>query len=125
MAAVELACVVPIFFTLIFAQFEVARMGMVSQMMTIAAREGARTAVLSTTTTQATVVNKMNAVLANTGIPLGTYTITPSNWATSANGTSITVKLSLPYNQVSWFPVPKFFADSILRTEATMSSERP
>lgn len=124
-AAIELGFMMPIFCTLVFAQLETARLGMVTQMMTIAAREGARTAVLASTTSQATVEAKISAVLNDTGIPMGTLTITPSGWASSEAGTSITVRLVLPYSQASWLPTPLYFAETELEASATMSSERP
>lgn len=124
-AAVELGFMMPIFCTLVFAQLETARLGMVTQMMTIAAREGARAAVLPSTTSLSTVESKISAVLADTGIPNGTIAISPSSWATSAGGTSITVSLTLPYNQASWMPTPMYFNSTILTASATLSSERP
>ncbi len=123
-AAVELAMVMPIFCTLIFAQIEAARLGMVTQMLTIAARQGARVAVIPGKT-QTDVQAAVNAVLNNTNIPVGTVTPSPSTWQTDAGGTAITVSLSVPYNQVSWFGTPMYFGSTVLKGSATLSSERP
>lgn len=124
-AAIELAFMMPIFCTLVFAQLETARLGMVTQMMTIAAREGARVAVMPKTLNASAVQTRVSAVLANTGIPVGTMTITPSSWATDVGGTAITVSLSLPYSQASWLPTPMYFGSTILNASATLNSERP
>lgn len=114
----------PIFLTLVFAQIETARMGQVTQMLTVAARQAVRVAVVagkSPTDVQAAA----NAVLANSGISVGTVTPTPSTWQTDPGGTAITVNLSVSYNQVCWINPPLFFGGTTLRGSATMSSERP
>ena len=123
-AAVELALVTPIFFTLVFAQLETACLGMSTQVLTMAAREGARVAVINNST-QSDVQAQVNRVLSGAGITVSTVTPTPSNWSTAPGGTPITVSLSVPYSQVSWFSTPLFFGSSILTASATMSSERP
>jgi Flp pilus assembly protein TadG len=123
-AAVELAFVLPIFATLVFAQLETARLGQVTQMLTIAARQGARVAVMPGKT-QSDVQAAVNGALANTGISVGTVTPSPSTWQTDAGGTLITVSMSVPYRQVSWMNPPMYFASNTLSGSATMSSERP
>jgi Flp pilus assembly protein TadG len=123
-AAVELAFVLPIFCTLTFAQLETARMGMVTQMLTIAARDGARVAVINGKT-QTDVQAEINRVLNGTGINVGTITPTPSTWLTDPGGTPITVSLSVPYSEVSWLSPSMYFGATILTATATLSSERP
>lgn len=123
-AAVELAFMMPVFFTLTFAQIETSRLGQVTQMLTVAARQAARVAVIPGNT-QTDVQNAVNAVLNNTGISVGTVTPSPSTWQTDPSGTAITVSVSVPYNQVSWMNPPMFFGSTTLRGSATLSSERP
>lgn len=114
----------PIFFGLIFTQVEMARLGMVSQLLPLAAREGARVAILYGKT-QADVEHAVGNVLANSGIPVGTVAVTPSGWATAANATPIKVALSVPYSRVSWLSTPKYLGSKIITASATLNSERP
>ncbi len=123
-AAVELAFMMPVFCTLTFAQLETARLGMVTQMLTIAARQAARVAVIPGKT-QTDVQTAVTTVLAGTGISVGTVTPSPSTWQTDPGGTAITVALSVPYSQVSWLSTPMYFGSTILTASATLSSERP
>src|SRR4051795_2008796 len=95
-AAVEMAVVSPLLITLLLGQIEAARLGMVAQLLTTAAREGCRVAVISGST-QTDVQNRVNTVLNGSGISVGTVTPSPSNWATAAGGTAITVSVSVPY----------------------------
>lgn len=122
-AAVEMALLLPVFFTLTFAQIETARMGQVTQLLSVAARQGVRVAVVPGKT-QADVQTAVNNVLSGTGVSVGTVTPSPSTWQTDAGGTQITVSVSVPYSQVSW-TTPMFFGSTTLRASATMSSERP
>jgi Flp pilus assembly protein TadG len=114
----------PVFITLTFAQLEAARMGMVTQMLTIAARQAARVAVVPGKT-QSDVQTAVTNVLNGTGISVGTVTPSPSTWATDPGGTQITVSISVPYSEVSWLPTPMYFGSTILTGSATLSSERP
>jgi Flp pilus assembly protein TadG len=123
-AAVEMAFMLPVFCTLVFAQLEAARLGMATQMLTIAARQGARVAVIPGKV-QSDVQGAVNNVLSQAGITVGTVTPSPSTWQTDPGGTQITVSLSVPYSQVSWFGTPLYFGATILKASATLSSERP
>lgn len=123
-ALVEMAVVFPLLLTMILGMVEMSRLGMVSQLLTTAAREGCRVAVIQGKT-QADVQARINSVLAGSGISVGTVTPTPSNWATAASGTAVTVSLSVPYAQVTWMPLPRFLSGVNVTASATMSSERP
>jgi len=123
-AAIEFAIVFPIFTTFTFAQLEAARIGQVTQLLTTAARQGARVAVISGQT-QADVQTAVDRVLSSAGISVGTVTPTPSTWDTDPGGTLITVSVSVPYSQVSWISPSMYFGSTILTGSATMSSERP
>lgn len=125
--AVEMALVAPVLITLLLGMFETARLGMVSQLLTTAAREGCRIAVLDGMT-QTDVQNRVDAVLTGSGIPVGTVTPTSasnSDWTQATSGEPITVSLSVPYSQVSWLKATSFFPDVTISASATMSSERP
>jgi Flp pilus assembly protein TadG len=121
-SAVEMAIVAPLIVALILGQIETSRFGMVAQVLTTAAREGCRVAVVPGHT-QSDVQNQVNAVLSGSGISLGTVTPTPSTWQTDPMGTPITVSLSVPYSQVSWLGAPFFLTNATVSASATMSSE--
>ena len=126
-AAVELAMVAPVLIALVMGQIETSRLGMVSQLLTTAAREGCRVAVVDGST-QADVQNRVTAVLTGSGIAVGTVTPTcpsPYVWNTAPMGTPITVSLSVPYSQVSWLGTPMFLTNAVVSTSATLSSENP
>jgi Flp pilus assembly protein TadG len=127
-SAVELALVAPVLVTLLVGMIEAARLGMVAQLLTTAAREGCWVAVLDGMT-QTDVQNRINAVLSGSGISVGTVTPTCSSssytWTTAPSGTAITVSLSVPYSQVTWLKVPGYFSNATISASATMSSERP
>jgi hypothetical protein len=99
----------------------------VSQLLTTAAREGCRTAVIPGHT-QSDVQNRVNAVLSGSGISVGTVTPTcpsPYTWDSAPQGTPITVSLSVPYSQVSWLGTPFFLTNATVSASATLSSENP
>jgi Flp pilus assembly protein TadG len=126
-SAVEMALVSPVLILLLVGMIEAARLGMVAQMLTTAAREGCRVAVLNGMT-QTDVQDRINSVLSGSGISVGTVTPTcpsPYTWTSAPNGTAITVSLSVPYSQVTWLKLPGFFAGVTISAAATMSSERP
>jgi hypothetical protein len=109
------------------AQIESARLGMVAQLLTTAAREGCRVAVIPGHT-ETDVQDRINAVLSGSGISVGTITPTcpsPYTWSTAPLGTAITVSLSVPYSQVTWLGTPYFLNGATVSASATMSSENP
>jgi Flp pilus assembly protein TadG len=123
-AAVEMAMISPVFLALVLGMIETSRLGMASQLITTAAREGCRVAILPGKV-EADVQTRINVVLAGSGIPVGTITPTPSNWDTSSGGTAITVTISVPYRQVAWFSPSLYLTSATITASATMSSERP
>lgn len=123
-ALVEMAVVFPLLLMMILGMVEMARLGMVAQLLSTAAREGCRVAVIQGKT-QADVQARINSVLAGSKINVGTVTPAPSNWATAPAGTAVTVSLSVPYGSVTWLPVPKWLKGTNVKAAATMSSERP
>jgi Flp pilus assembly protein TadG len=125
--AVEMAIVAPLIVALVMGQLESSRLGMVAQLLTTAAREACRVAVVPGHS-QSDVQTRVNTVLSGSGISVGTVTPTcPAGytWNTAPQGTAITVSLSVPYSQVSWLGTPFFFKDANVAAAATMSSENP
>jgi Flp pilus assembly protein TadG len=120
-----MACVAPLLVLLLLGIFEAARMGMVCQLLTTAAREGCRVAVIANST-QADVQARVTAVLVGSGIDPGTVTPTcmgNQSWTTAPKGTPITVTVSVNYRDVSWLPQSWF--NATLSGSATLSCERP
>jgi Flp pilus assembly protein TadG len=119
--------VAPIFMLLVFGMIEFGRAIMVQQILTNAAREGARLAVLDSptamaTTVKTTVVNYMHSC----GIAAATaanVTITPSEPSTAVNGTAVTVTIQIPYSSVSLLPHPWFLSSKNLNASCVMRRE--
>lgn len=126
-SAVEMAIVAPVFVAILLGQIESSRLGMVSQLLTTAAREGCRVAVIPGSTAS-DVNTRITTVLAGSGISVGTITPTcpsPYEWDTAPRGTAITVSLSVPYSSVSWLGTPFFLTNATVSASATLSSENP
>jgi Flp pilus assembly protein TadG len=124
-AVVEFAFVAPLFFTLVFGMIEFGRVVMVQQLLTNATREGARVGVLSDAT-ESEVKTRVVNYLAG-----GKVTITATNvtvaYAEDASlpgsGESVTVSVSVPFNQVSWLPSPMFLSGYTLTSSSGMRRE--
>jgi hypothetical protein len=100
---------------------------MVSQLLTTAAREGCRVAVINGNT-NANVTNRVNTILTDTGISGVSLTQTPDDCTTvhsTDTPNTITLTLSVPYSRVGWLPAPFFLTTATVTVSATMSSERP
>jgi Flp pilus assembly protein TadG len=124
-AVVEFAIVAPIFFLLIFGMIEFGRVVMVQQLLTNASREGARLGVLNDATVsqvQTKVVNYLsgaNITIAATDVDVD-YATDPSS---PDGGESVTVTVSVPFNQVSWLPSPMFLSGYTLSASSGMRRE--
>ncbi len=122
-AAVEFAIVAPLFVMLVFGMIEYGRMIMVQQIITNAAREGARRAVLDTSTPE-TIENGVRGYLEScsiraTGNDKQHVTVTIPN-TLPESGEEVTVAVSMSYDHVSWMPA--FFLEG--RTMAASSTMR-
>lgn len=126
-AAVELAILLPVFVVLVFSQIEASRLSMVAQILTVAAREGCRVAVINGKT-QSDVTSRVNALLASAGLNGVTMTQVPTDCTTvraSGNPNTIQITLSVPFSSVCWPAPSRYFRGATIRGTATMSSERP
>ena len=121
-SAVEFAVVAPVFFLLIFGMIEYGRMVMVQQVLTNAAREGARVGVMDGAT-QTSVTSAVNTYLTAAQISGGTTTVTPNPPSSAAYGASVTVTVSVGFNQVSWLPSPMFLGGRTLTATSVMRRE--
>jgi Flp pilus assembly protein TadG len=108
-AAIEFALVAPVFFLLVFGLIELGRMVMVQQALTNAAREGCRTATLATTQSntevESTIRNFLNSVMHNASSADEVRVTVPSELASTAAGTDLTVAVEVDYADVSWLPL--------------------
>lgn len=123
-AAVEMAFIAPIFFTLIVGIIEFGRMLMVQQVVTNASREGVRRAVIETAT-QTDVQNIVDAYMTNASITGASMTLSPTDLTTVNAGDPVTVTVSIPYNSVTWFPTTWFGLDTVnVEASSIMRAER-
>ena len=118
-AAVEFAVVLPVFITLVFGMIEYGRMVMVQQVITNAAREGCRKAIMDGATSQE-VQAVVNNYLESAGITSATITITPSEPSEAGAGEPVTVSVSVPYDQVSWLPAPMYLSGTEMSATCVM-----
>jgi Flp pilus assembly protein TadG len=122
-AVLEFAIVAPIFFLVIIGMVELGRAVMVQQVLTNAAREGARRAILEQTS-KSEVELAVNDYLAGGSISGATIAVSPAALNKIGFGDPVTVKVSLPFDQVSWLPAPWFAGGKILSATSVMRAER-
>ena len=121
-AVVEFAVVVPVFFALVFGMIEYGRMVMAQQIMTNAAREGARLGILDNSTTSE-VTTAVNSYLSAANITGATVTVTPSPPSSAGYGQPVTVKVTVPFSQVSWLASPIYLSGTTLSATTVMRRE--
>jgi Flp pilus assembly protein TadG len=121
-AAVEFALVLPVFMAFVFGILEGGRLMEAQHAVTAAARAGAREAVLSNSTTASTNAAALGALRAAGISTVGIVpTISPSNPATAASGTPVSVTVTLPYATVSW--VGMYFRGVQVTAKTTLRKE--
>lgn len=129
-ALVEFAIVFPVFILVILGIIEFGRAFMIGQLVTNAAREGARQAVLDGSTNSA-VTSTVTSFLQGAGnvSPSDTtVTITVSaaaatnQLANAKSGDLCTIRVSVPFNKVSYL-TPSFLATTNLAGQSTMRHE--
>lgn len=121
-AAVEFAVVSPVLFLLIFGMLDVGRAVMVQNLMTNAARDGARTAILSDATAS-DVAAQVEKYLAESSVPGVTVTVSPNPLSSAAIGDPVTVTAQVPFDNVSWLPSSWFFKGVTLDATVVMRRE--
>ncbi len=123
-AVVELAVMLPILVLMILGIIEFGRMSMVQQTITAAAREGARGAIVEGSTLSG-VRATVNSYLAISGIRGAEVTLTPDLSGTVLHGQPISVSVSVPFDKVSWLPIPHVVQGKVLSSTAVMRRETP
>jgi Flp pilus assembly protein TadG len=121
-AVVEFAVVSPVFFLLVFGMIEYGRMVMVQQLLTNAAREGARVGVLDNSSST-DVTNAVKSYLTAAKINNPTITCNPSAPSSATYGQPVTVTVTVPFNQVSWLPSPMFLGGKTMTASSAMRRE--
>jgi Flp pilus assembly protein TadG len=121
---VEMALTLPLFFALVLGIIEFGQAFMVQQIVTNAAREGARHGVLPGAT-NAGVAEKVRGHLAagNLDVPEVTVTITPTDLSTATTGTVVTVRVAAPYDAVGWMTSPWFLSGTNMASQCVMRHE--
>jgi hypothetical protein len=122
---VEFAIVAPIFFLMVLALVEFGRMVMVQQILTNAAREGARQAILYHLS-RAEVESVVGDYLTKGSIPTAIISISPETPFDKVGfGEPVAVTVAVPFGDVSWIPTPQFLGNIPLSSTAVMRAERP
>jgi Flp pilus assembly protein TadG len=121
-ALVEFALVLPLLLMLVIGVFEFGRAYNVYQVITDAAREGARTAVVADpSTTQDSVLTTIRNALGRAGLNSSSATIGLTGWRTGT-GTPATVTIQFPYTFVFLRPFTRL-APITLQTAFSMRNE--
>lgn len=120
--AVEAAVVTPLLMFFALAMIDYGRLVMVQQILTNASREGCRVAVVSGATTSQ-VTTQVNEYLAGANLAGATTELTPSSPGSAAEGTPITVTVSVPFSQVAWMP-SLFLNTTTVTANATMRRDQ-
>ncbi|NLF69393.1 MAG: pilus assembly protein [Candidatus Anammoximicrobium sp.] len=121
---VEMALTLPVFLALILGIIEFGQAFMVQQIVTNAAREGARHGVLPGAT-NAAVLEKVRGHLAagNLDVPEVAVAITPTDLGAARTGAAVTVRVSAPYGAIGWLATPWFLQRATMTSQCVMRHE--
>jgi Flp pilus assembly protein TadG len=126
-AAVEMAVCAPLLFLLVFGMIDIGRALMVQHLLTNAARDGARAAILEGVTS-AEVEQDLTDYLSLSSVPGATITVTPTDLQTADIGDPVSVTCSVPFSSVGWLGSSLYLegidleATVIMRRETTAST---
>lgn len=127
-AAIEMAMVLPVLFLLTFGCIEFGRAMMVCNVLTTAAREGARAGALPngansnviTAVTDELTANRLSTAAATITIRVNNVV---ANASTANTGNRVSVAVTMPYSAVSWLPTPLRLGSHHLTGIAVMRRE--
>ena len=118
---VELAIVAPILVVIFLGMVEVSRGIMVQQIITNAAREGAREAIMEGSTIS-DVQTAVTEYLTNSTISGATVSVSPDPTAAAARE-KITVTVNISYANVMWISAGYFDSGDVLSASCVMRNE--
>ena len=133
-AVVEMAFVLPVFFMVVMGIVEFGRAMMVGQLVTNAARHGARLAIVEGSTNTEVETAVEDFLLESVGVSAGnvtvTITVTPApgnndpgnNLAAAQSKDLCKVQVQVPYDQVSYIPA-SYLGGKLLKGFSTMRHE--
>jgi Flp pilus assembly protein TadG len=113
--------VVPVLVLLVFGMIEFGRLMMVEQILTNAARVGARKGSLPGTTSS-DVTTAVTTYMNNSGLSGYSSTVSPDP-STANPGDGITVTVSIPFSKVSWLPTPQWLGGKTISASVVMAKE--
>ena len=114
--------VAPIFLLLVLGIVEFGRMFMIQQVLTNGSREGARRAIIEGSTL-AEVESKVLDYLTTNSAAGASVEVSPSDLSKVGFGDSVTVKVTMPFDSVSWGPA-WFLSGTTLEATSVMQGER-
>jgi Flp pilus assembly protein TadG len=120
---VEFAVILPLFVLLVIGIIEFGRGIMVKQIITNAAREGARRAIIESAT-ESEVKDVVQQYLSGASISGASVTVTPASLTSLGLGDPVTVNVSVSFSSVSWTSSPWFLGGRTLSESSTMRAER-
>lgn len=119
---VELAFALPIFFFIVISFCEFGRYLMVQHALNEAARVGCRDAVLAGRS-KSDIESKALAILAPFGVTSHTVNCVPTDPATAAQWDLVTVRISVPYSNVSFFPTSSVLPGAQISSTVVLPKE--
>ena len=121
-ALVEFAVIAPLFVLLVMGIIEFGRAMMVKQILTNAAREGARRAIVESAT-ESEVKDVVKQYLTGASVSGALVSVTPADLAGLGFGDPVTVSVSVTCNSIAWTP-SRFLGGRTLSESTTMRAER-
>ena len=112
----------PLLFLFVFGMIDIGRALMVQHLLTNAARDGARAAILEGVT-ETEIQTQLQEYLALCSVPHATVLITPNPLSSADIGDPISVTCQVPFNAVSWLPTSQYLADTNLTATVIMRRE--
>jgi Flp pilus assembly protein TadG len=120
----EFAVVAPFFLLLIFSMFEFGRLMMINQILTDAAREGARRAVLEGATVEG-VQARVQSLMQDCRLDNATVDVAPTNLDELWVGDEVSVTVQVKYAEHSWISQVWAAGNPTMTATSTMRVERP
>lgn len=134
-AVVEFAVIAPLFFMLLFGIIEIGRALYIAHVGVNGSREGARHAVISTTTSVSEVEQRVKQYLEGAGVPQAAVSVqvqnetAPGTYQDTADlssvkqGTAVRVQVGITFVSVSWLPSMFMAPDAVVTGATVMRKE--